>query len=100
MDALADMTLSSGPDAAWITSRIQSARDAARRGLDEGRSGLDIVNALTAAVEASIREVLSYHFAQANIGSSSGVAVLATGSFGRRELAPYSDLDQIGRAHA
>ncbi|HEX7500480.1 MAG TPA: [protein-PII] uridylyltransferase [Polyangia bacterium] len=95
MDALADMTSSSGPDAAWITSRIQSARDAARRGLDEGRSGLDIVNALTAAVEASIREVLSYHFAQANIGSSSGVAVLATGSFGRRELAPYSDLDLL-----
>src|ERR1039458_10068083 len=92
MDALADMTLSSGPDAAWVTSRIQSARDAARRGLDEGRSGLDIVNALTAAVEASIRQAPSYHFAQANIGSSSGFGVRATGSFGPRGLAPFSDL--------
>ncbi len=54
-----------------------------------------IVAALTAAVEATIREVLSYHFARANIGSSSGMAVLATGSFGRRELAPYSDLDLL-----
>ena len=89
------MSSSSGPDAAWITLRIQSARDAARRGLAEGAPGLALANALTAAVEEAIREVLSYHFAQANIGPSSGMAALATGSFGRRELAPYSDLDLL-----
>jgi [protein-PII] uridylyltransferase len=89
------MTSSLGPDAAWITSRIQLARDAAWLGLEESKSGLEIVNPLTAAVEAAIREVLSHHFAQANVGPSSGVAVLATGSFGRRELAPYSDLDLL-----
>ena len=89
------MSSSSGPDAVWITSRIQVARDAARRGLAEGTSGLALVNALTAAVEVAIREVLSHHFTQAPIGPSSGVAVLATGSFGRRELAPYSDLDLL-----
>ena len=90
-----DMSSSSGPDAAWITSRIQEARDAARRGLSDGLSGLEIAHALTSAVEAAIREVLAYHFAESGIGPSSGMAVLATGSFGRRELAPYSDLDLL-----
>jgi len=74
---------------------MQAARDAARRGLTYGTSGLVIVKALTSAVEAAIREVLFHHFAQAGIGPSSGMAVLATGSFGRRELAPYSDLDLL-----
>jgi [protein-PII] uridylyltransferase len=95
MDAVSDMSSSLGPDAAWIASRMELARDAARRGLTYGTSGLVIVNALTAAVEAAIREVLLYHFSQAGIGPSSGMAVLATGSFGRRELAPYSDLDLL-----
>jgi [protein-PII] uridylyltransferase len=84
-----------GPDAAWIASRVELARDAARRGLTCETSGLVIVNALTAAVEAAIREVLSHHFFKAGVGPSSGMAVLATGSFGRRELAPYSDLDLL-----
>jgi [protein-PII] uridylyltransferase len=74
---------------------MQLARDAARRGLTDGTSGLVIVNALTAAVETAIREVLFHHFTQAGIGPASGMAVLATGSFGRRELAPYSDLDLL-----
>ena len=89
------MPPSSGPDAAWITSRMQLARDAARRELDEGLSGVEIAHALSDSVDAAMREVLSYHFAQAGIGPGSGIAVLATGSFGRRELAPYSDLDLL-----
>ena len=89
------MSPSSRPDAAWIASRIQSARDAAGRGLADSTPGLELAYSLTSAVEAAICEVLSYHFAQAQIGSSSGIAILATGSFGRRELAPYSDLDLL-----
>src|SRR5664279_1521962 len=95
MEFESDMSSSTGPDAAWIVSRIQSARDAVGRGLTDGTSGLELANLLTAAVEATIREVLSYHFTQANIGASSGMAILATGSFGRRELAPHSDLDLL-----
>ena len=89
------MSSRSGPDAAWIASRIQAARDAARHGLMEGTSGLALANELTASVEATILLVLSHYFALADIGPSSGMAVLATGSFGRRELAPYSDLDLL-----
>jgi [protein-PII] uridylyltransferase len=83
------------PDAAWITSQMQQAREAAKRGVAAGSSGTELTATLTSAVEKTIDRVLRYHFAQAQIGPSSGIAVLATGSFGRRELAPYSDLDLL-----
>ena len=95
MHALTHMTASPGPDAPYIASRARAALDAAGRRLAEKLPGLDIARCLTAEVEEIIREVLVFHFAQAAIGDSSGVAVLATGSFGRRELAPYSDLDLL-----
>jgi [protein-PII] uridylyltransferase len=93
MHALTKMSANTAPDAQWITSQVDAALDAAGRALASGASGTDITRALTASVEQTIHEVLTYHFARAGIGDSSGVAVLATGSFGRRELAPYSDLD-------
>jgi [protein-PII] uridylyltransferase len=89
------MKANSRPDAPWIAAHVREALDAAGRELAAGTKGLDIARALTATVEATIREVLAFHFAEAGIGAASGVAVLATGSFGRRELAPYSDLDLL-----
>ena len=88
-------TGSTAPDAPWITSRVRVAFDAAARSLAERAPGLDIARVLSSAVEETIHEVLAFHLAKAGIGDSSGVAVLATGSFGRRELAPYSDLDLL-----
>ncbi|MGD0835318.1 MAG: [protein-PII] uridylyltransferase [Polyangia bacterium] len=81
------------PQAVDIASCIANARDAASRGIAAGTSGRELAFGLTAAVEGAVMELLSYHFAQA--GVTSGMAVLATGSFGRRELAPYSDLDLL-----
>jgi [protein-PII] uridylyltransferase len=74
---------------------MRAARDAAGRGIAEGVPGREIARALTAAVEAAVLELLSFHLARPEFGVSSGVAVLATGSFGRRELAPHSDLDLL-----
>jgi [protein-PII] uridylyltransferase len=89
------MTLKYEPDAASIASRIDLARAAASRGISDGVSGRDLALGLTAAVEAAVMDLLAYHFSQPGLGASSGIAVLATGSFGRRELAPYSDLDLL-----
>src|SRR5512140_2726300 len=89
------MTAPAAPDAPWIASSVRIALDAAGRGIADGKPGTEIARELTAAVEATILEVLAFHFAEARIGDSSGVAVLATGSFGRRELAPSSDLDLL-----
>jgi [protein-PII] uridylyltransferase len=95
MHADKNMTERMGPDAAWIASRVGAARDEAGRALAAGVGGLELARALTAAVEETIRRVLDFHFAEAQVAGASGVAVLATGSFGRRELAPYSDLDLL-----
>jgi [protein-PII] uridylyltransferase len=38
---------------------------------------------------------LTAHAAQAGIGTSEGVALVAVGGLGRRELAPYADLDLL-----
>jgi [protein-PII] uridylyltransferase len=89
------MTAPAAPDAPWIASSVRTALDAAGRGIADGKPGAEIARELTRAVEGTILEVLAFHFAQARIGDASGVAVLATGSFGRRELAPYSDLDLL-----
>src|SRR5512140_911557 len=89
------MTAPAAPDAPWIASSVRIALDAAGRGIADGKPGTEIARELTAAVEATILEVLAFHFAEARIGDSSGGAVLATGSFGRRELAPASDLDLL-----
>ena len=83
------------PDAAGITSKMLAARDAAKAGLAQALPGRDIALGLSVAVEAAVLELLSFHFAQPGLGISSGVSVLATGSFGRRELGPYSDLDLL-----
>ena len=89
------MTATLEPTAAWIASCVHSARETASRGLTSGAGGLDVARSLTKEVEAALREVLLFHFAKAGIGGSSGIAVLATGSFGRCELAPFSDLDLL-----
>jgi [protein-PII] uridylyltransferase len=89
------MMLNRGPDAASIASRIGLARDAAGRGIPEGRSGRALAKGLTEAVEAAILDLLSFHLSEPNLGASPGIAVLATGSFGRGELAPFSDLDLL-----
>jgi len=74
---------------------MRAARDAASRGISEGTSGQKLALGLTAAVESAVLELLSFHLAEPGLGMSAGVAVLATGSFGRRELAPFSDLDLL-----
>lgn len=83
------------PDAATIAARIRLARDAASRGISAGVTGRELAHALSASVEAAVLDLLSYHFSKPGAGLSSGMAILATGSFGRRELAPYSDLDLL-----
>jgi [protein-PII] uridylyltransferase len=88
-----NMTSSFEPNAAWIVACLKAARDAAGESVRAGAPGRQIAAALTDAVEQVVKEVLNYHFRNAGVDSASGIAVLATGSFGRRELAPYSDLD-------
>lgn len=88
-----NMTVSFEPNAAWVASRLKDARDAAGTAVKNGQPGRQIATALSESVEQTVKELLAYHFRNAGMTDASGIAVLATGSFGRRELAPYSDLD-------
>jgi [protein-PII] uridylyltransferase len=83
------------PGQVALPTRLAAAREHAAAGLRAGMSGVELAEGLTAEVEAMVVELVTYHFARAGLGASSGLAVLATGGFGRRELAPHSDLDLV-----
>ncbi len=78
-----------------IAARLAAARAQAAAGLSEGKSGRDLSEALTATVESILNGVLLPRLHEAGMGPDSGLAVLCTGGFGRREFAPFSDLDLI-----
>ncbi len=78
-----------------IALRMAAARAAAGEGLRAGRDGVELARTLTADVEAIVVQLAASRFADAALGVSSGVALLATGGFGRREFAPHSDLDLV-----
>src|SRR5256885_14873508 len=78
-----------------LLARMAGARERAAAGLRAGASGVELADALTAEVEAMVVELVTRHLAAAGLGASSGLAVLATGGFGRREFAPHSDLDLV-----
>jgi [protein-PII] uridylyltransferase len=95
MDSSLAMTEPLEPTARWISQRMNAARDQAAAGLRAGQPGVVLAEQLSHDVEAIIAELLAFHLARARKGSSSEIAVLATGGFGRHELAPYSDLDLL-----
>ncbi len=53
-----------------------------------GRSGKDLVEALTAAMDAAVRAVW-----RVTVGADDRIALVALGGYGRRELSPHSDVD-------
>ena len=95
MESSLAMTEPLEPTAKWISSRMNAARDQAAAGLRAGLPGVAMAEQLSHEVEAIIAELLAFHLARARKGTSSEIAILATGGFGRRELAPYSDLDLL-----
>ncbi len=85
-----------------IGTALKEARARAARSLDEGAGGIAIAHRLTDDIDEIVTRLSNDCLAaagydgdgQASEGGSR-VAVLATGGFGRREFAPYSDLDLI-----
>jgi [protein-PII] uridylyltransferase len=78
-----------------LGTRLAAAREHAAAGLRAGMSGVELADGLTGEVEAMVVELVAFHLGRAGLSASSGLAVLATGGFGRRELAPHSDLDLV-----
>lgn len=80
---------------AQLAARFAEARAAAARGLDDGLDGIALAEALTAHVERLVLDHVNGCLSRAGFGRDSGLAILATGGFGRREFAPCSDLDLV-----
>src|SRR3954454_16278791 len=83
------------PAGQGIAERLAAARDRAAQSLTEGRGGIAIAEQLSDDIDAIVTELCEARFAEAGLGLGSGISVLATGGFGRREYAPFSDLDLI-----
>ena len=80
---------------ASLASRMAAARAHAAAGLRAGKDGVALAEELTAEVEAMVMDLLQHHLGAVRSDALSGIAVLATGGFGRREFAPHSDLDLL-----
>jgi [protein-PII] uridylyltransferase len=84
--------MSSPPEKDDISGALARARARALRGLQEGVGGIALAYELTTDVEQIVTGLAARELGG---GGQARVAVLATGGFGRREFAPYSDLDLI-----
>ena len=84
---------SASTQAQWIADRVKQARAAAEIGQRAGKDGVALSIELTAALDEVVVTVGKLHLSHAGI--TSGVAVMATGGYGRAEWAPYSDLDLV-----
>jgi [protein-PII] uridylyltransferase len=82
-------------DSPSLSERLAETRARAERGLAEGQGGILLAERLTADLDALVTGLSRARFEAAGLAEGSGAAVLATGGFGRREFAPFSDLDLI-----
>ncbi len=80
--------------AAESASRLEDARDALRSALRAGAGGTALALQFAEVVDTVVRETAAEALENANREVSS-VCLAAVGGLGRRELAPYSDLDLV-----
>lgn len=78
-----------------LAAAMAAARERVAESLRAGADGVTIARELTADVEAVVVALALREFERTKVGPSSGVALLATGGFGRGEFAPHSDLDLL-----
>ena len=78
-----------GPPQTGMRERYQRGMVEIRRAYDAGETGCASVAARAALVDAVVREL----WAEAGAGTTTSVALVAVGGYGRRELYPFSDVD-------
>src|SRR2546426_63346 len=79
------------PSVPWTRDAVEGRRQAIAAAHARGASGVETVTALTALADDILRDLYALEYA--GTFSPAGVVLVALGGYGRRELAPYSDID-------
>src|SRR5437870_8947973 len=83
--------LKRAPSVPWTRDALEGRRQAIAAAHARGASGVETVTALTALADDILRDLYALEYA--GTFSPAGVVLVALGGYGRRELAPYSDID-------
>ncbi len=87
--------MTSPPQTGTIAGPLAEARARAAAALVEGEGGIALAHRLTTDVDGLVTQLAARELEDEPPARAARVAVLATGGFGRREFAPFSDLDLI-----
>jgi [protein-PII] uridylyltransferase len=79
------------PSVSWTRDALETHRQAIAAAHARGASGVETVTALTNLADDILHDL--YVLEYAGTSNPTGVALVALGGYGRRELAPYSDID-------
>src|SRR5205807_1170779 len=83
--------LKRAPSVPWTMDALEGRRRAIAAAHARDASGVETVTALTALADDILRDLYALEYA--GTFSPAGVVLVALGGYGRRELAPYSDID-------
>src|SRR5437016_12153588 len=83
--------LKRAPSVPWTMDALEGRRRAIAAAHARGASGVETVTALTALADDILHDLYALEYA--GTFNPPGVARVALGGYGRRELAPYSDID-------
>lgn len=77
----------------WARAVLDARRQAIEGEHARGATGVEVVISLTDLADEILLDLYHENLRASGMSAQSGIALVALGGYGRRELAPYSDID-------